>query len=275
MQRPKIFISHITEERIFANKLKEWIDESVLGSVDFFVSSDNSSIPLGAEWFNKIKTSLESSNIIIVLISHKSKDRKWIYFESGAGYIRGIPVIPVCIGGISKGELPSPLNSLQAIELPNLNHEKMLIDIIAKSAGLRTPKILEKLQFPKTIITEEKNSNILVDNIDDFLESIHLSEIKIDILSFFCRNIESYYDVKFTLSEIENLTNLKLQKRRKYILKTLENFSKKGFIVKINENNSAYWKFTEYGVKTLKDVKNERGLTLNRPFFRPEEDGAA
>src|SRR5689334_13642301 len=128
MGKKQIFISHTHSESDFANSLQDWIREILDDYIEIFISSDNGvSIPLGSEWSRKLKESLENSSIFLVLISHRSKDRNWIYFEAGAGYVRDIPVIPICIGGLTKIELSTPLSLLQAIEIPNKDNEKALI----------------------------------------------------------------------------------------------------------------------------------------------------
>ncbi len=123
MERPQVFISHIHEDTDFAKAIKNWLDDILLGAISFFVSTDRSSIPLGSEWPKKIKESLEKSEILLVIVSASSISRRWIYFEAGAGYVRGIPVIPICVGELGLNNLPSPLNLLQAIELPGEDEE--------------------------------------------------------------------------------------------------------------------------------------------------------
>lgn len=163
MEKPQIFISHSHDEEDFAKRVKEWLDEALLGAVTFFVSSDKASIPLGTEWPRKIRESLEQSSILIVILSEKSLEKRWIYFEAGAGYVRGIPVIPVCVGGLELNRLPSPLNFLQAIKLPDSNSEEKLLGLVAKSAGLRKPVLFNEINLPSRLIenrvTEDVNEN--------------------------------------------------------------------------------------------------------------------
>lgn len=47
MDKKIVFISHITEEKELAVKTKELIEESFLGMIEVFVSSDEHSISLG------------------------------------------------------------------------------------------------------------------------------------------------------------------------------------------------------------------------------------
>ncbi|NMH27912.1 toll/interleukin-1 receptor domain-containing protein [Flavobacterium silvaticum] len=260
MSKPKIFISHISEESGFANNLKEWIDDTLLGGIDLFVSSDDGlSIPLGSEWLERIRKSLEDSTIMLVLISHQSKNRKWIYFESGAGYIKGIPVIPICIGGISKNELPIPLNALQAIVLPNFDNEKKLIDLIAKSAGLKTPKSISQLEFPKTKIDEiiPPLTPIPAINIS-FLEMANLQKALINLINFFVKNGLARNE-SFTLTEIEEMTSVKKERKRKYLLNILEKMLEQKLVEKSKENQKTYWRITAKGEEEFKKIKEDIG----------------
>ncbi len=58
MTKKKIFISHITEEAEIANRLKDFVEEKFLRSVEVFASSHEQSLRLGDEWLNAIKSSL-------------------------------------------------------------------------------------------------------------------------------------------------------------------------------------------------------------------------
>jgi hypothetical protein len=274
MNKPRIFISHVSEESDFANKLKEWIDEILLSAVEIFVSSDKGvSIPLGADWPQKIKESLELADIMLVLISHNSKNRKWIFFETGAGYVRGIPVIPICIGGISKIDLPVPLNLLQAIKIPDDSEERQLINIIAKIAGLKSPKkFTRKLALPlKQILDIPQESNLKIDAVD-FYESILESETKLILVDYFINISDLNKDL--TLTEIERLLHLKEKNRRKYVHKSLEDLQKAGYINKKREKNKTTWQVSKSGRLFFNNLEKEKGLCL-RPVLRPEGDDTA
>lgn len=183
--KPQIFFSHIHEDADYAKSIKDWLDDHLLGAVVFFVSTDKSSIPLGSEWPKKIRQALENSRIMVVLISSLSVASRWIYFEAGAGYVRGIPVIPICIGGFKKNDLPAPLNFLQAIELPGKESEEQILKIIAESAGLRPPKVFEPLLLPNRPITAPLAPNLPpIEPIKPSIEStIDLSKARVILKS--------------------------------------------------------------------------------------------
>lgn len=121
----EIFVSHITEESEVAKKLKDWIESTFLGQHDVFVSSDSQSIPAGTKWLDEITKAITSSKILLLLCSPSSIHRPWINFEAGCGWAKSIPVIPICYGGLSKGDLPPPINALQALDFNEQLPEKL------------------------------------------------------------------------------------------------------------------------------------------------------
>ena len=50
MEKPIVFISHITEEKEVALALKKLVESAFIGMMEVFVSSDPRSITLGQEW---------------------------------------------------------------------------------------------------------------------------------------------------------------------------------------------------------------------------------
>lgn len=59
MSKPKVFISHITEERQLAEIIKTQISKDFLGMLDVFVSSDQVSIAVGSKWLSEIDEALK------------------------------------------------------------------------------------------------------------------------------------------------------------------------------------------------------------------------
>jgi hypothetical protein len=136
-----IFISHITEEKELAIKTKELIEQSFLGMIEVFVSSDENSISLGQKWLDKINDSLQSCAIEIILCSPASIKRPWINFEAGAGWIRGIPVIPLCHSNLSPSKLPMPLVLLQGTSANSSISLELLFPVLAETLGSAVPKV--------------------------------------------------------------------------------------------------------------------------------------
>lgn len=139
--RKKIFISHISEETELAQLLKKHIDEDFLQMFDIFVSSDYKTIEAGKDWLDEIIMALEKAKLEIILCSKESVKRPWVNFEAGAGWVRGIRVIPVCHSGLSPADLPAPLNFLQVVEVSKEASLQSLYNALAGIAGTQTPKI--------------------------------------------------------------------------------------------------------------------------------------
>jgi len=141
----KVFISHITEEAQIAKVLKDWIESAFIGQCDVFVSNDKADIPAGSKWLEKIDSALESAKALIVLCSSKSLTRSWINFETGCGWIKRVPIIPICHSDQKKGKLPSPISMFQALELEDTNFIDDLMSSLAKQLGFtKTPRIDKK-----------------------------------------------------------------------------------------------------------------------------------
>jgi hypothetical protein len=139
--KPLVFISHITEEKEIAIAFKELIESSFLGMLDVFVSSDEDSIHMGQKWLDRISNGLKKCTIEIVLCSPKSILRPWINFEAGAGWVRDIPVIPLCHSGIEPAKLPMPLDLLQAAKANEVSSLKLIFPVLAQAIGAKTPNI--------------------------------------------------------------------------------------------------------------------------------------
>lgn len=142
MNKPIVFISHITEEKELAIELKRLIEESFLGMLEVFVSSDEDSITSGSRWLDNITEALKNCVIELILCSPESVKRPWINFEAGAGWIREINVIPLCHSGMEVSNLPIPLNLLQAVKISDIASLKLIFPVLANAIGAKCPKII-------------------------------------------------------------------------------------------------------------------------------------
>lgn len=125
----KIFISHIWEEARLARIIKDQLNCAVFKAEAFVSDVD---IDPGEAWLEAISDALTGTKVMVVLCSPQSIKRSWVNFESGAGWKRNIPVIPVCHGGLRKEELPYPLCIFQGVDLDNENDCKKLVVRIAQ-----------------------------------------------------------------------------------------------------------------------------------------------
>lgn len=138
-EKPKIFVSHIADESKLADIFQRYLSNDFLEILEIFVSSDESSISAGTNWLNTIDRVLKAAKLEIVLCSRASVGRPWINFEAGAGWIRGIPIVPVCHSGLRTNELPMPLNALESIEASQRRGLQKLYNLIAEAIGSKVP----------------------------------------------------------------------------------------------------------------------------------------
>src|SRR5579864_4609627 len=141
MQKPLIFISHISEEKDLAIALKKLVESAFLNMIDVFVSSDPTSIKLGRKWLNEITEALKTCAVEIILASPESVKRPWINFEGGCAWIRDIPVIPLCHSEMVPMKLPPPLNSLQAATATEESQLQQIFPLLAEAIGCSLPAI--------------------------------------------------------------------------------------------------------------------------------------
>ncbi len=152
----KVFISHISEEKDLAIVFKEWIESTFLGQLSVFVSSDPQSIPAGNKWRKDLTSALDESELLIILYSPLSKTRPWISFEAGCGWIKEIPIIPICHSNLKLEQIGEPISSFQGIAVDDKDFTKKFFGAIAKHAGFSKYPKIDKKQFLSDI---EKSLN--------------------------------------------------------------------------------------------------------------------
>jgi hypothetical protein len=91
-----IFLSHISEEQVEANKAKAYLDQVYKDRIEVFVASSWTSIPPGEDWFNCIADAIDKADIMIVFCSGDSVGSPWVQFETGAGWFAKKPRSYLC-----------------------------------------------------------------------------------------------------------------------------------------------------------------------------------
>lgn len=257
----RIFLSHASQDKVIANKLKEWIDNSFLGTVEIFVSSNPNDLSIGEEWLNKIREALSEAQIIIVILSNYSIDKNWIYFECGAGWLKRIPIFPICISDINKSNLPSPLSSFQAM---NLNDESFSFDLMNslskrlnfnKSPNIDFAKMDEELRTIEYELYNESDFGFL-DYIESMVESIKSIT---EILNSFTDDMNYIENLTTDFADKINKANsTPSQGTPKYLKKLANQYSKN-----VDNLTSSLLKYnTEYN-SNLNKLKNSFEFIFN------------
>ena len=120
-----LYVIHAADDHALAGFLKDEFQARVSG-VRVFVASRAGQIPTGSNWLNDIKTNLTAATIFIVLLTPRSKDRPWVWYEAGVAFGRGVRLLPIAAGGLSLGEIPLPLGADQSLTLEKPEHVELL-----------------------------------------------------------------------------------------------------------------------------------------------------
>lgn len=155
----QVFLSHISEESTEARGLKAELEKALPG-IEVFVSAAD--IHYGDQWLKVIDEAMERAKIVLTLCSPGSVRRPWINFESGSGWSRRIPVIPLCHKGLTKDQLPDPLGIFQAIELVNADSFRTLSERLAAEFKIKIAKSYNFLDLVESMKTKliERTSEI-------------------------------------------------------------------------------------------------------------------
>ncbi len=133
----KIFISHISEEQPLATVIKKWLDVAFPEKLDVFVSSDPDDISAGEDWLKKIRDAMNCSDLLIILYSPQSTFRPWINFEAGCGWIKEIPIIPICHSGLKFSEIEAPISNFQGLDIESTDFTKRFFGAVTKHAEFK------------------------------------------------------------------------------------------------------------------------------------------
>jgi TIR domain len=174
--KPIVFLSHIHEDANIANLLEKTIKETLLGAVDVFNTSGRTSLRAGDPWADKILASLRSCVAALIIATPDSVRSPWVNFESGAAWVSKKRVIPCCAGGMTKGSLPAPLNSLQALELTQAGDLSHLFEQLAKHANLDSPATVDYDDLARQVA--ELAATPEATNDSDFLNWVEMASLR-------------------------------------------------------------------------------------------------
>lgn len=128
--KPIVFLSHGARDADAVLRLKQSLLSATKEAVEFFLSSDGTSIPPGSIWSNQIFSALSNAKLLYVFLSPNSLESQWIFFEAGMAHDREIPVVPVGLYGVKVGELPPPLGLFHGFDLNSSLGFERLVDTL-------------------------------------------------------------------------------------------------------------------------------------------------
>ena len=190
----KVFVSVIDEETGLASVLKEWIEIAFVGQVEVFVSAGD--ISSGEQWFRRLGEELTDAQVLLVICSPSSVTRPSINFETGAGHIKGLPVIPICHSGIAPDTLPIPLVFFQALDTRAYDFCDRVMADLASHLSFRHPPQIRNEEMIAAVSDALSNIGQLSEQADQggmgFLDHLVSMMGKIQTLSGLVEDFASY-----------------------------------------------------------------------------------
>src|SRR2546426_7025904 len=113
-----------------SNVLRKGADQ-----LDVFVASKAGDIPTGVDWLDTIEAELRKADTYVLLLTPRSVQRFWLWYESGAAWMTERPLIPLTAAGLSKSDVPYPLGARQALSLENPAD----VEQLARDLGIPIP----------------------------------------------------------------------------------------------------------------------------------------
>jgi hypothetical protein len=129
-----LFISHVSEDETIALAVKSYLESVFLNTLVFVSGRDLSG---GEVWVEELRAKLQAATAIVAIMSDRSIDNTWVYFEAGTGFLQN-RTIPLRLEDVSIEDLGAPLNLLQVRKLDEPGLQSLARDI-SKLAGMRSP----------------------------------------------------------------------------------------------------------------------------------------
>jgi hypothetical protein len=139
----KLYISHVSEEALFALLLKDFIESTFLGQVEAILSCSSADSAADRKWLQGIDGALDSAKLLLLLCSKRSIHHGWIHFEAGCAWMKNLPVLVICHSGLRSSELPPPLSVFEdPLDVEGREFMEALFGTLAASFGIhRLPRL--------------------------------------------------------------------------------------------------------------------------------------
>jgi hypoxanthine phosphoribosyltransferase len=135
-----VFLSYSHLDRDIAEELERKL--STNGLTCFLAEK---SIQTGTEWIKKVQEAIKESENVLILITPRSIDSRWVYMEVGAAWIENKTIFPLT-QFVDFSELPEVMRNLQ---VKCIETEKQKLDFIHEmiAKGTKNNQIVISLDF--------------------------------------------------------------------------------------------------------------------------------
>ena len=126
-----VFLSYSCEDRAIALEIR---DELCKGGVNCFVAEKD--VPGASDFEATIRTALQFSKIVLVLLTPRSVARPWVVFETGEAWVLQKPLLPVLMQ-VSPDTLMGPVRRSQGRVIETIAQHRSLIDEVVNLSKAR------------------------------------------------------------------------------------------------------------------------------------------
>ncbi|MFG0245008.1 MAG: TIR domain-containing protein [Phycisphaerales bacterium JB052] len=216
---PLFFISHSSKDKELAHRLVQLIQHAFsLKSSDIRCTSvPGFTHPTGSNTDDWLRTETIHCQCLIALVTPRSITSPYVIFELGARWGTQKPLFPVVGHGLAKGNLPSPLNAINAKNLANRDEVLDLVDDIESSINLPKDKLTVWEQYMDELV-QTASEIVETETTAETAKEQDLNENEIAILRFLSESEDSGVTVTISTFKALNLPRSKL----KYHLDNLE-----------------------------------------------------
>ena len=113
--KPNVFISYARHDRAFADLIRGYL----IGRHDLGVTLDQA-IAAGENWPEAMSAALDSSEVVILLVSPAFLSSQWNLYEAGVALAKARArqgrVVTVLVGDVDPSDLPASLRSVQMVD---------------------------------------------------------------------------------------------------------------------------------------------------------------
>jgi hypothetical protein len=111
-----LYIIHAAADRDLAILIRARIKDLV-PDLEVFLASRAGEIPTGEDWLAHIHQNLKAATSFLLLLTPRSVDRHWVWYEAGVAWSRGCQRLPVTTGGLDRANVHYPLKAAQILDL--------------------------------------------------------------------------------------------------------------------------------------------------------------
>ena len=167
MDKPTVFLSHSAKDSEPIRRLKELLDEKTGGAIEWWLSSDGQSLPLGRNWIAEVHQALERTSLLFCFLTPASFHSAWVHFEAGFAFRGKVDVVPVGLLGVDIASAPGAMPFLQGFNVKNHHSLNNLIQKVNDTFETKYKLSFTAEEFDEIFAATETKAHV-----EEYLDSL-------------------------------------------------------------------------------------------------------